>query len=136
MWPKYWSFSFSISPSKEYSVLISNRIDWLISLLSKELSRVLQHHSLKASALWHSAFFMVQLSHPYVTTGKTIGLNIWTFASLYIPHFVLLEKILESPLYCKEIQPVHPKGDQSWVFIGRTDAEAETPILWSPHSKS
>ena len=48
----------------------------------------------------------------------------------------MLQKILESPLYCKEIQPVHPKGDQSWVFIGRTDAEAETPILWPPHAKS
>ena len=99
-------------------------------------SLLLQHHSLKASALWHSAFFMVQLSHPYITTGKIIGLTIWTFASLYVPHFVVLEKTLESPLDCKEIQPVHPKGVQSWVFIGRTDVEAETLVLWPPDAKS
>ena len=71
MWPKYWSFSFSISPSNEYSGLISFRIDWLDLLaVQGTLKSLLQHHSLKASILWHSAFFMVQLSHPYVTTGK------------------------------------------------------------------
>ena len=79
---------------------------------------------------------MVQLSHPYITTGKIIGLTIWTFASLYVPHFVVLEKTLESPLDCKEIQPVHPKGNKSWIFIGRTDAEAETPILLPPDAKN
>jgi len=81
-WPKYWSFSFSISPSNEYSGLISfTKSTGLISLQSKELSRVLrvQHHSSKASILWHSAFFMLQLSHPYMTTGKTIALIRWTF---------------------------------------------------------
>ena len=72
-WPKYWSFSFSISPSKEYSGLISFRIDWF-DLLSVQgtLKSLLQHHSSKASILQRSAFFMVQLSHPYMTTGKTI----------------------------------------------------------------
>ena len=73
-WPKYWSFSFSMSPSNEHPGLISFRIDWLISLQSKGLSRVpWEHHSSKASILQCSAFFIVQLSHPYMTTGKTIA---------------------------------------------------------------
>ena len=81
-WPKYWSFSFSISPSSEYSGLISLRIDWFDLLaVQGTLKSLLQHHSLKASILWHSAFFMIQLSHPYMTTGKTIALTIWTFFS-------------------------------------------------------
>ena len=69
-WPKYWSFSFSISPSKEYSGLTSFRIDWLdLLVIQGTLKSLLQHHSSKASILQHSAFFMVQLSHPYMTTG-------------------------------------------------------------------
>jgi len=78
-WPKYWSFSFSIIPSKEHPGLISFRMDWL-DLLSVQgaLKSLLQHHSSKASILWHSAFFTVQLSHPYMTTGKTIALTRWT----------------------------------------------------------
>ena len=79
-WPKYWSFSFSISPSNEYSGLISFRIDWLDLLADQgTLKSLLQHHSSKASILWCSAFFIVQLSHPYMTTGKTIALTRWTF---------------------------------------------------------
>ena len=79
-WPKYWSFSFSISPSKEHPRLISFRMDWLDLLaVQGTLKSLLQHHSLKASILWHSAFFTVQLSHPYMTTGKTIALTRWTF---------------------------------------------------------
>ena len=76
MWPKYWSFSFSISPSNEHPGLISYRMDWL-NLLAVQgtLKSLLQHHSTKASILWHSAFFIVQLSHPYMTTGKTIALT-------------------------------------------------------------
>ena len=79
-WPKDWSFSFSIGPSNEYSELISFRMDWL-DLLSVQgtLKSLLQHHSSKASILWHSAFFMVHLSHPYMTTGKTIALTRQTF---------------------------------------------------------
>ena len=78
-WPKYWSFSFSISPSNEYSGLISFRIDWFDLLAFQEtLKSLLQHHSSKASILWRSAFFMVQLSHPYMTTGS-YGLTRWTF---------------------------------------------------------
>ena len=81
-WPKYWSFSFSISPSNEYSGLISFRIDWFdILLVQGTLKSVLQHHSSIASILWHSAFFIVQISHLYMTTGKTIALTIRIFAS-------------------------------------------------------
>ena len=74
-WPKYWSFSFSISPCNEYSGLISFRMDWLDLAVQGTLKSLLQHHSSKASILWHSAFFTVQLSHPYMTTGKTIALT-------------------------------------------------------------
>ena len=79
-WPKYWSFRFSISPSNEYSGLISFRIDWFDLLAAQgTLKSLLQHHSSKASVLWCSAFIIVQLSHPYMTTGKTIALTRWTF---------------------------------------------------------
>ena len=79
-WPKYWSFSFSISPSSEYSRLISFRIDWLnLLVVQGALKSLLQHHSSKSSILWHSAFFIVQLSHPYMTTGKTKTLTRRTF---------------------------------------------------------
>ena len=79
-WPKYWSFRFNISPSNEYSGMISFRMDWLDLLAVQEiLKSLLQHHSSKASILQHSAFFIVQLSHPYMTTGKTIALTRWTF---------------------------------------------------------
>ena len=79
-WPKDWSFTFSISPSNEYSGLISFRMDWLDLLaVQGTLKSFLQHHSSKASIVWCSAFFTVQLSHPYMTTGKTIALTRWTF---------------------------------------------------------
>ena len=79
-WPKYWSFSFSITPSKENPGPISFRMDWLDLLaVQGTLKSLLQHHSSKASILWHSAFFTVQFSHPYMTTGKTIGLTLRTF---------------------------------------------------------
>ena len=89
-WPKYWSFSFSICPSNEYSGLISFRMDWL-NLLAFQgtLKSLLQHHSSKASSLLHSAFFIVQLSYPYMTTGKTIALTICRFA--YFGHFICME---------------------------------------------
>ena len=81
-WPKYWSFSFSTSPSNEYSGLISFRMDCLYLLaVQGTLKSLLQHHSSKASILWHSAFFVVQLSHPYMTTGKPAALTRWTFVS-------------------------------------------------------
>ena len=79
-WPKYWSFSLNNSPSNEHSGLICFRMDWLDLLaVQGALKSLLQHHSSKASILWHSDFFIVQLSHPYMTTGKTIALTRWTF---------------------------------------------------------
>ena len=82
-WPKYWSFSFSISPSKEIPGVISFRMDWLDLLaVQRTLKSILQHHSWKGSILWHSAFFRVQLSHLYMTTGKTIALTRWTLLAL------------------------------------------------------
>ena len=81
-WPKYWSFSFSISPSNEYSRLSSFRIDWLdLLVVQGTLKSLLQHHSSKASILQHSVFFIVQLSHPYMTMGKIIALTRWTFVA-------------------------------------------------------
>ena len=83
--PKYWSFSVSISSSNDYSELISFRIDWFDLLaVQRTLKSLLQHHSSKASVIWHSAFFMVQLSHPYMTTGKTTALTRWTFVGTVI----------------------------------------------------
>ena len=85
-WPKYWSFSFSISPSNEHPGLISFRMDWLDLLaVHRTLKSLLQHHSSKASILQCSAFFTVQLSHPYVTTGKIIALTRWTFVGKVMP---------------------------------------------------
>ena len=79
-WPKYWTFSFSISPSNEHPGLISFRMDWLDLLaIQGTLKSLLQNHSSKTSIFWHSAFFKVQLSHPYMTTGKTTALTRWTF---------------------------------------------------------
>ena len=79
-WPMYWSFSFSISPSSEYSGLISFRVDWLYLFpVQGTLKSLLQYHNSKASILWHSAFFIVQISHPCMTTRKTIALTMWTF---------------------------------------------------------
>ena len=84
-WSKYWSFSFNISPSDEYSGLISFRIDWSDLLaIQGTLKSLLQHHSLKTSILWHSVFLMVQLLHPYMTTGKTLALTLWTFVGKVI----------------------------------------------------
>ena len=79
-WPKYWNFSFNISPSNKHPGLISFRMDWLdLPAVQGTFKSLLQHHSSKASILWHSAFFIVQLSHPYMTTGKTTALTRWTF---------------------------------------------------------
>ena len=96
MWPKYWSFSFNISPSNDYSGLISFRVDWLDLLAVQETFKcLLQHHSSKASILWHSAFFIVQLSHPYLTTGKTIALTRWTFVGKVISLlFTMLSRLV------------------------------------------
>ena len=89
-WPKYWSFSFNISLSNEHPELISFRMDWLDLLaVQGTLQSLLQHHSSKASILWHSAFFIVQLSHPYTTTGKAIALTRWTFVGRVMSLFLI-----------------------------------------------
>ena len=89
-WPKYWSFSFNISPSIEHSGLISFRMDWLDLLaVQGTLKSLLQHHSSKASILLHSAFFTGQLSHPYMTTGKTTPLTKWTFIGKVMSRFLI-----------------------------------------------
>ena len=96
--PKYWSFSFSISPSNDYSGLISLRIDWFNILAVQEtLKSLLQYHSAKASILWHSAFFMIQLSHPYMTTGKTSSLTRQAFVGKAMPLlFNMLSRFVNS----------------------------------------
>ena len=93
---KYWSFSFNISPSNEPPGLISFRMDWLDLLaVQGTLKSLLQHHSSKASILWRSAFFIVQLSHPYTTTGKAIALTRWTFVGKLISlHFNMLSRLV------------------------------------------
>ena len=89
-WPKYWSFSFSISPSNEYSGLISFRIDWFnLASVQGTLKSLFQHHSSKASNLQCSALFIVQISHPYMTTGKTIAVTRWTFVSKGMSLFLI-----------------------------------------------
>ena len=80
-WPKYWSFSFRISPSNEYSGVISFRVDWFDLAVQGTLKSILQHHSSKTSVLWHSVSFIVQLSHPCMTTRKTIDLTRWTLST-------------------------------------------------------
>ena len=95
-WPKYWSFSFNISPTSEHPGLISFRMDWLDLLaVQGTLKSLLQHHSSKASVLWHSIFFIVQLSHPYMTTGKTIALTRRTFVDKVMSlHFNMLSRLV------------------------------------------
>ena len=95
-WPKYWNFSFNISPSSEYLVLTSFRLDWLDLLaVQGTLKSFLQHHSSKASILRHSAFFVIQLSHPYMTTGKAIALTRWTFVNKVMSLlFIMLSRLV------------------------------------------
>ena len=107
-WPKYWSFSFSISPSNEYSQLISFRIDWFDLLaIQRTLRSLFQYHSSKASILQCSAFFVVQLSHPYMTTGKTITMNRWTFVGKVMsPLFNILSSLVITFL---------PRSKHKWI---------------------
>ena len=129
-WPKYWSFSFSISPSNEYSGLISFRIDWFDLLaVQGTLKSLPQHHSSKVSILWHSAFFMIQLSHSYMTTGKTIALTRWTFVGKVmsllfnmLSRFVIVffprsKHLLISWLQSSSAVILEPKKIKSYVSI-------------------
>ena len=94
-WPKYWSFSFSISPSNEHPGLITFRMDWRDLLaVQGTLRSLLQHHSSKASVLWHSAFFTVQLSHSYMSTGKTIALTKRNFVGKVMPLLLMLSRLV------------------------------------------
>ena len=105
-WPKYWSFNFGIIPSKEHPGLISFRMDWLnLLVVQGTLKSLLQHHSSKASILWHSAFFTVQLSHPHMTTGKTIALTRWTFVGkvMSLPFNMLYRLLIDFPPRSKRL---------------------------------
>ena len=117
-WPKYWSFS--ISPSNEYSGLISLRMDWLDLLpVQGTLKSFLQHHSSKASVLQHSAFFVVQLSHPYMTTGKTVTLTRWTFLGKVMSLLFIMLSRREgngNPLQCSCLENPRDGGPQ-WAAI-------------------
>ena len=127
-WPKYWSYSFSISPSNEHPGLICLRMDWLDSLAVRgTLKSLLQHHSSKASILLHSAFFIVQLSHPYMTTGKTIPLTRWTFlGKVMLLLFNMLSataaaKLIQSrPTLCDPIDGSPPGSTVPGILQART----------------
>ena len=117
-WPKYWSFSFNISPSNEHPGLISFRMDWLDLLaVQGTLKSLLQHHSSKASILRHSAFFIVQLSHPYMTTGKTIDLTRWTFVGKVMSLlFNMLSSLVNTFLPRKEPLDERERGEwKTWL---------------------
>ena len=118
-WPKYWSFCFSISPFNEYSGLISFRMDWLDLLaVQGTLKSLLWHHSSKASIFWCSAFFTVQLSHPYMTTGKTIALTRWTFVGKVMSLlFNMLSEVTQScPAFCDHMDCSLPGSSIHGVF--------------------
>ena len=127
MWPKYWHFSFSISPSNEYSGLISFRMDWLDLLaVQGTLKSLLQHCSSKASILWRSAFFIVQLSHPYMPTGKTIALTRWTFVGKVMSLlFNMLSRLIIAFL---------PRSKCLLISqpLSRTDPSSGSSGLWLP----
>ena len=151
-WPNYWSFSLSTSPSKEYSGLISFRMDWLDFLaIQGTLRSLLQHHSSKASVLWRSAFFTVQLSHPYMTTGKTRALTRWTFVGKVMS---LLFNMLSAAAAAKSLQscptlwdPIDgsPPGSSApgilqarileWVAISFSNMLSRLVIAFLPRSK-
>ena len=116
-WPKYWGFSFNICPSSEHPGLISFRMDWLDLLtVQRTLKSLLQHHSSKASILWHSAFFIDQLSHPYMTTGKTIALTRRTFVGKVMsPLFNMLSRLVITFLPRSNAVTVFKRvGSTSW----------------------
>ena len=122
-WPKYWTFSFNISPSKEHTGLISFRMDWLDLLaVQGTLKSLLQHHSSKASVLWHSAFFTVQLSHPYMTTGKTTALTRQTFVGKIMSLlFNMLSRLVKASLVAQRLKHL-PAMRETWVrFLGWKD---------------
>ena len=133
-WPKYWSFSFNISPSNEHTGLIYSRMDWLDLLaLQGTLKSLLQHHSSKASILRRSAFFIVQLSHPYMTTGKTIALTRWTFAGKVMSLlFNMLSKLVISFLPRSKHLLISWLQSPSAVILERRKIKSATFPIYLP----
>ena len=132
-WPKYQSFSFSISPSNEYSGLISFRMDWLDLVVQRTLKSLLQHHSSKASVLSPSAFFMVQLSHPYVTTGKTMAWTIRTFISKVMSlSFNMLSRFSTAFLPRSKCLLISRLQSQSAVILEPKQIKSVTVSTFSP----
>ena len=119
-WPKYWSFSLNISPYNEYSRLISFRIDWFDLLaVQGTLKSLLQHHSSKGSIIWHLAFYMVQLSHLYMTTGKSIALTIWTFVSKVMSCFLMC---------CLGLSVCHRFSSRCWLYSVNTNIKTQKTV--------
>ena len=119
-WPKYWSFNFSISLSNEYSGLISFGIDWFDLLaVQGTLKSILQHHSLKASILQRSAFFMIQLSHPYLTPGKTIAVTIRTFVRKVMSCFLIC---------CLGLSVCHSFSSRCWLYSVNTNSKTQKTL--------
>ena len=133
-WAKYWSFSFSISPSNEHPGLISFRMDWLVLLAVKEtLKSLLQHHSSKASIFQHSAFFTVQLSHPYMTTGKTRALTRWTFVGKVMSLFFnMLSRLVITFLSRSKRLLISWLQSPSVVILEPTKIKSDTVSTVSP----
>ena len=132
-WPKYWSFSFSISPSNEYWGLISFRMDWLDLLATQgTLKSLLQHHSSKASILWHSALFIVQLSHPYLTTGKMIVLARWTFVAKVISLLCnMLSRLVRQMVKCQPAMWVMWVRSLGWEYsLEKEMATHSSTLAW------
>ena len=136
-WPKYWSFSVSISPSNEYSGLISFRMDWLdLHAVQGHLNSLLQHHSSKASVLQHSAFFIVQVSHPYMTTEKTMALTRWIFIGQVMS--LLFNMLSRVQLFCDPMDcsppgsSVHGISRQEyWSILPSTPGDLPNPGIKS-----
>src|SRR5574341_1339543 len=133
-WPKYWSFSFSISPSNEYSGLISFQMDWLDLLaVQGTLSSLLQHHCSKASILQHSAFFTVQLSHPYMTTGKTIALTRQTYVGKVMSLLLnMLSRLVITFLPTSERLLIYWLQSPSAVILEPRKIKSDTVFTVSP----
>ena len=131
-WPKYWSLSFNISPSNEHSGLILFRMDWLDLLaVQGTLKSLLQHHSSKASILCHSALFIVQLSHPYMTTGKTIALTRWTGKITWRRPWLPGEYFyLENPMNWGVWQTTVHRITKSWTQLKRLSMHAHGTVSW------
>ena len=133
-WPKHWSFSFSISPSNEYSGLISFRMHWLdLPAVQGTLKSPLQHHSSKASILWPSIFFIVQISHPYMTTGKTIALTRWTFVGKVMSLlFITLSRLVITCLPRSKLLLISQLQSSSAVILEPKKIKSVTVSTVSP----